>query len=110
MKPVDPQNLNNALSATISQLESEAGKTGTSDSASSPEPCSAFTSRVISDVFDYINAHYLENISLAALLTMEIMLGGAMLFNFDFRGADIVAVVLSFMVLYFAVVASLTDK
>ena len=45
-----------------------------------------------------------------ALLTMEIMLGGAMLFNFDFRGADIVAVVLSFMVLYFAVVASLTDK
>ena len=65
LKPVDPQNLNNALSATISQLESEAGKTGTSDSASSPEPCSAFTSRVISDVFDYINAHYLENISLA---------------------------------------------
>lgn len=63
LKPVDPQNLNNALSATISQLESEAGKTGTSDSASSPEPCSAFTSRVISDVFDYINAHYLENIS-----------------------------------------------
>ena len=40
----------------------------------------------------------------------KIMLGGAMLFNFDFRGADIVAVVLSFMVLYFAVVASLTDK
>ena len=30
--------------------------------------------------------------------------------HFDFRGADIVAVVLSFMVLYFAVVASLTDK
>ena len=53
------------VSATISQLESEAGKTGTSDSASSPEPCSTFTSRVISDVFDYINAHYLENISLA---------------------------------------------
>ena len=47
---------------------------------------------------------------LGALLTMEIMLGGAMLFNFDFHGADIVAVVLSFMVLYFAVVASLTDK
>lgn len=65
LRPVDPQNLNNALSATISQLESEAGKTWTSDSASSPEPCSAFTSRVISDVFDYINAHYLENISLA---------------------------------------------
>ena len=47
---------------------------------------------------------------LGALLTIEIMIGGAMLFNFDFKGADIVAVVLAFMVLYFAVVASLTDK
>ena len=28
---------------------------------------------------------------LGALLTMEIMLGGAMLFNFDFRGADLIA-------------------
>ena len=51
-----------------------------------------------------------SGMAMVALLTMEIMLGGAMLFNFDFRGADIVAVVLSFMVLYFAVVASLTDK
>ena len=55
------------------------------------------------------DSHYRKK-KLGALLTMEIMLGGAMLFNFDFRGADIVAVVLSFMVLYFAVVASLTDK
>lgn len=47
---------------------------------------------------------------LGAFLTMEIMIGGAMLFNFDFKGADIIAVVLAFMVLYFAVVASLTDK
>ena len=47
---------------------------------------------------------------LGAFLTIEIMIGGAMLFNFDFKGADIVAVVLAFMVLYFAVVASLTDK
>ncbi len=47
---------------------------------------------------------------LGAFLTAEIMIGGAMLFNFDFRGADIIAVVLAFMVLYFAVVASLTDK
>ena len=46
---------------------------------------------------------------LGALLTMEIMLGGAMLFNFDFRGADIVAVVLSFMVLYFCS-GSITDR
>ena len=47
---------------------------------------------------------------LGAFLTIEIMIGGAMLFNFDFKGADIIAVVLAFMVLYFAVVASLTDK
>ena len=47
---------------------------------------------------------------LGAVLTIEIMIGGAMLFNFDFRGADVIAVVLAFMVLYFAVVASLTDK
>ena len=45
-----------------------------------------------------------------ALLTIEIMIGGAMILNFDFKGADIIAVVLAFMVLYFAVVASLTDK
>lgn len=47
---------------------------------------------------------------LGAFLTIEIMIGGAMLFNFDFKGADIIAVALAFMVLYFAVVASLTDK
>ena len=47
---------------------------------------------------------------LGALLTIEIMIGGAMILNFDFKGADIIAVVLAFMVLYFAVVASLTDK
>ena len=29
------------------------------------KPALAFTSKVIGDVFDYINAHYLENISLA---------------------------------------------
>ena len=45
---------------------------------------------------------------LGALLTMEIMLGGAMLFNFDFRGADIVAVVLSFMVIFCS--GSITDR
>lgn len=47
---------------------------------------------------------------LGAFLTIEIMIGGAMLFNVDFHGADIIAVILAFMVLYFAVVASLTDK
>lgn len=65
LKPVDPQDLNNALSAAVSQLENEAGETGTSAPVSSPEPHSAATSKVVSDVFDYINAHYLENISLA---------------------------------------------
>ena len=65
LKPVDPQDLNNALSAAVSQLENEAGETGTFGPVSSPEPHSAATSKVVSDVFDYINAHYLENISLA---------------------------------------------
>ena len=43
-------------------------------------------------------------------LSSGMAIGGAMILNFDFKGADIIAVVLAFMVLYFAVVASLTDK
>ena len=46
---------------------------------------------------------------LGALLTMEIMLGGAMLFNFDFRGADIVAVVLVIHGIIFCS-GSITDR
>ncbi len=44
------------------------------------------------------------------LVTLEIMVAGAMIFNFDFRGADAIATVLVFVVLYFGVVAALTDR
>lgn len=47
---------------------------------------------------------------LGALVTLEIMIAGGMIFNIDFRTADGIAVVLAFMVLYFGVVAVLTDK
>lgn len=47
---------------------------------------------------------------LGVLVTLEIMVAGAMLFNFDFRGADIIALVFAFVVLYSGVVAVLTDK
>ena len=39
-----------------------------------------------------------------------IMIGGAMIFNYDFHGADIIALLFAFMVLYSGVVAVLTDK
>lgn len=44
------------------------------------------------------------------LVTLEIMVAGAMIFNFDFHGADAIATVLVFVVLYFGVVAALTDR
>ena len=47
---------------------------------------------------------------LGILVTMEIMVFGAMLLNVDFHSADRIAVVLAFMVLYSGVVAALTDK
>lgn len=47
---------------------------------------------------------------MGALITLEIMVAGAMVFNFDFHGADMIALVFGFMVLYFGVVAVLTDK
>ncbi len=47
---------------------------------------------------------------LGILLTLEIMIGGAMVLNFDFKAADGIALGLSFMVLYFGVVALLTDR
>ena len=43
-------------------------------------------------------------------LTAEIMIAGAMVFNFDFKGADVIALIFAFMVLYSGVVAMLTDK
>lgn len=47
---------------------------------------------------------------MGALVTLEIMIAGAMVFNFDFRSADVIALVLGFVVLYSGVVAVLTDK
>ena len=47
---------------------------------------------------------------LGILVTLEIMTAGAMVLNFDFHGADVIALVLAFMVLYAGVVALLTDK
>ena len=44
------------------------------------------------------------------ILTIEIMIAGAMMLNLDFGSADIIALVMAFVVLYFGVVASLTDK
>ena len=47
---------------------------------------------------------------LGVVITVEIMIVGAMLFNIDLHGADFVALMLAFMVLYCGVVAGLTDK
>ena len=47
---------------------------------------------------------------LGIFITLEIMIGGAMIFNYDFHGADIIALLFAFMVLYSGVVAVLTDK
>ena len=44
------------------------------------------------------------------LVTLEIMVMGAMFLNIDFHSADRIALVLAFMVLYSGVVAALTDK
>lgn len=47
---------------------------------------------------------------LGALVTIEIMIMGAMLLKVDFHSADRIALALGFMVLYSGVVAALTDK
>ena len=47
---------------------------------------------------------------LGLILTLEIMVAGAMLFNIDFHGTDSIALIFAFMVLYSGVVALLTDK
>lgn len=44
------------------------------------------------------------------LVTLEIMVAGAMVLNLDFHGADIIALIMGFAVVYFAVVAVLTDR
>ena len=47
---------------------------------------------------------------MGVLVTLEIMVMGAMLLNIDFHSADRIALVLAFMVLFSGVVAALTDK
>ena len=47
---------------------------------------------------------------LGVLGTLEIMVAGAMVFNIDVSATDTLAVFFSFLVLYFGVVAVLTDK
>ena len=43
-------------------------------------------------------------------LIVEVMIAGGMIFNIDFHSADIVAVIMGFIVLYSGVVAVLTDN
>ena len=47
---------------------------------------------------------------MGVLVTLEIMVMGAMFLNIDFHSADRIALVLAFMVVYSGVVAALTDK
>ena len=47
---------------------------------------------------------------LGVVVTLELMIMGAMLFHIDFHSADRIAMVFAFAVLYFGVVAGLTDK
>lgn len=49
-------------------------------------------------------------IILGILVTLEIMVAGTMVFNIDLHTTDLISVVFAFIVLYFGVVAFLTDK
>lgn len=64
LKPVDPQDLNNALSSAVSQLESE--KKHSSDQADDL-PKTTVSNKVIYEVISYIDQNYLSNISLSDL-------------------------------------------
>ncbi len=44
------------------------------------------------------------------ILTLEIMVAGAMIFKVDFRAVDTLALIFTFAVVYFGVVAGLTDR
>lgn len=44
------------------------------------------------------------------VVTVEIMIAGGMILNIDFKSVDVIAMILAFVVLYFAVVATLTDE
>ena len=47
---------------------------------------------------------------LGLIVTVELIIAGGMIFNIDFHSADMVAVIMGFMVLYAGVVALLTDN
>ena len=47
---------------------------------------------------------------LGAIVTIEIMIMGAMVLKLDFHSADRITLILSFAAVYFGVVAGLTDK
>ncbi len=47
---------------------------------------------------------------LGAVVTLELLVMGAMFMNIDFRSADHITLILGAAVLYFGVVAFLTDK
>ena len=47
---------------------------------------------------------------LGLIVTVELIIAGGMIFNIDFHSADMVAVVMGFMVLYAGIVAILTDN
>lgn len=66
LKPIDPQDLNNALATAVAEIEQEtpspdASAPETSDSAKE----TVIANQVICDVIAYIKAHYLSSISLA---------------------------------------------
>lgn len=63
LKPVDPQDLNNALAAAVAQLEQEKTESATPD----PTPQNTVSNKVIFEVIAYIEQHYLSNISLSDL-------------------------------------------
>lgn len=44
------------------------------------------------------------------IITLEIMVAGAMMFNIDIRAVDGLALIFTFAVVYFCVVAGLTDR
>ena len=47
---------------------------------------------------------------LGLIVTVEVMIAGGMIFNIDFHSADMIAVIMGFIVLYSGVVAVLTDN
>ena len=47
---------------------------------------------------------------LGAILAIEIMIAGGMILNIDFYHADVITLILSFIVLFSGVVAVLADK